>query len=599
MDNFFPTDVHVRLEGDKEASFALQGAARNALFKAIMAQKAQPGLPVQIIQYLPDGGFISVMLIDEQKIVTINTVPKTVPENPEEEAVNNPRSIFLLSGIEKGASTVTVMGKDYLRSFKPTPSCAKAHNLNPAYHDNQRLATTDNQPKASMYSGAMKRVVAAVEGLGKITDASTQYLTPEPITRVVLNKYYSSSTITHGIIKTGPKNHWLIEISATRGVLAMPLPLINSTVGKVYAGKMRQIGDTGALAVCLEFGGLPSGETFPTSTALTTAIAKGKVLQLATAADLDPYYKAVTGETHTIVWSWAFPETGNEAQNVRYVYKKLPGDPLFSLMGERWGIQIVLSKHDKSAVFPKPVGTGSATLVPYESGRITLETCIRLYGSASSETCTLVLNNYISLFTANKVMTWERTKRTVDSYQGGDGFGAPLYVFYLGDKLERVNYTPLYYYSPYTTSPSAIVTTSVDLRHINNTPPDASNYYFSYDYAVIPGFCREGVLIGTTYRTHGSGSTYGVRVVAALDRIGIAEVEVVDFGGFPPSTAFPVYFGAVINPGKTVAYNITKSLDYSKPFYGLPYTSPGYFTYNLLSGSEPITLDQTTFIGGY
>lgn len=501
MSEFFPTDVKVRLEGDKEASWALRGAARNILVKALIRQRAQPGLPVQLIQYLPDGGFISVMLIDEQKIITINTIPKVEVEKIDTEGVEPGNAIYVLCGIEKGATTVTVDGKEYLRSYAPSPSTSKSHRIPSGYHDNQRLATTHNQTKAGMYSGAMKRVVAAVEGLGKITDTSGQYLTPETATRIVRNQYATSSTKTQGIYKAGPKNHWLVEISAANGIIAMPLPLINSTKSASYIEYLRRIGDTGGLEICLEFGGLPSGETFPTGTDLTTAITRGKVLRLKTAADLDGYYKAVTGETHSSPFSWAFNNSGNRAVNTRFNYKKLTGDPKFSVNAELWEIDITLSLHDKTKVAPNPVGSGSASVSMVDDGRISLGCVRNFWASGGQERLAPALINFTSLTNVMDLNDINGQGNVGQDYSS-EGWGATIYAFFEGDRLELVKYVPPYKWSEWYTvqvvqvdpppsvdrekldmnvgpwynwsysggrisSPGAIVSTSVDLRKLS------------------------------------------------------------------------------------------------------------------------------------
>ena len=43
--------------------------------------------------------------------------------------------------------------------------------------------------------------------------------------------YSYGFTRTHGIYKAGTKNHWLVEVSAANGVLAMPLGLGHTELG--------------------------------------------------------------------------------------------------------------------------------------------------------------------------------------------------------------------------------------------------------------------------------------------------------------------------------------------------------------------------------
>jgi len=607
MTDYFPTDVKLHLEGDKTAAMDLIGEARNLFYKATLQHGTNTNAPTQLVRYLPDGGVISVLLIDQQKIVTILSPPKPVPLEPKQGEEHNFDILYVLCGIEKGATTVTIMGKDYLRSFKPTPSTAKAHNVTNAYHDNLRLATTDNQTKAGMYTSAMKRVVAAVEGLGKIKDSSPQYLTPEPTVRVVLNKYLATYATTHGIYKAGPKNHWLIEISAARGVLAMPLPLIRSTVGKVYESYVRRIGDLGGLALCLEFGGLPSGETFPTGTALTTAITKGKVLQLLTASDLDPYYKAVTGETHTYLDSWAFAETRPDIHNVRFNFKKLPGNRLFSMSGEHWKITLSLSKHNLSAVFPKPVGVGSAVLSMEHTGLISKDALRNLWVAGADERLSPPLFTYGTI-----------SMRSIDNYGYGSPkwnneyenpanilqelteFGCYVRIFFDGDRMERVKYTPMAYLSPSVISIAAIVSDRADTRLTSAAGSPLP-------YSIFPGYCREGFISVRTVNGQFINGAYvnpyqGTFARGVFTGIGAIDMPVdpaAYYYPFRPNPGFPVFFGAVINPGRNYAYVMTKWIATQPALMGLPSVSPGYVTAGLLSNTEPITLAETTFIGNY
>lgn len=676
MTNYFPTDVRVRYDGDKDAGTQYVGAARNLLVRALIRQKAQPGLPVQLIKYLDNGGYISVELIETFKTIIIS-VPKIVePEEPEEEDIEPGHAIYVLCGIEKGATTVTVDGKQYLRSYRPTLATSTSHNITNAYHDNERLANTHNPTKAGYYSGAMKRVVAAVEGLGKIRDSSGFYLTPpSAATRTVMNVYQTTATTTHGIYKAANKNHWLIEISALRGVLAMPLPLIPSTRSKSYRSYLVRIGDTGGLAIYDEFGGLPSGETFPSDPAkLTTAITNKKVLRLLTAAELDPYYKAIYGETHTVLWSWAFRDDGGEVHNVRYNYRKITGEPKYSLSGEHWYIRLSLTPHNKAAVLPDPVGTGTATLTMNSEGKMGKYAMKNFWAGGEGENVYTPLSTYTYLNIMDYTLSNTETS-----------FGCAMYVFFNGNRIEIVKYVPGFIWAAYDESiaiptgeystggcigegyaaigrtgsiysPEAIISSNIDLRRLNVSQiswedvllgahpeptvgsvfayrdlfdpevticipnpnlsislaamtffhgfggydDELSNQFYQY-FAIIPGYCREGVVLNRLGTTSTDTEHHGAYSVGYFDKIGTY------FFGYERNfTALPqpgmiYFFAAVINPGPNLAYIMTRKPVMPSSFTGGPPVSPGYIEYNLLNDPThgTSTTQTITFIGSY
>lgn len=434
----FPPDVRFRFEGDKNLVEESYRDALHLFYKASLQHDTNTNAPTQLVRYLPDGGYISVLLINTQKIVTIMRPPVEVTTTETEQEIN-PQSLYVLCGMETTPTTVTVSGKKYLRTYRPSLATSISHRIPNLYHDNARLAETDGKPKPGAFSGAIKRVVAAVLGLGKILPIG-HYLTPQPSNRIMKNNYTATHASTYGVYKAGVRRWWLVEISATRGILAMPLPIIGITRSKSYRENLRQLGDTGGLAICEEFGGLPSGETFPTGTDLTTAITNGKVLRIATATDLEPYYKSTINEAHTYWHSWAFSESGREAHNVRYVYKKRSGDPKYSIGAQHWGISITLSNYDLSVTAPTPVGAGSATLQMYHDGKLDKKACKQLWGGTNQ--LAPILQNYTS--STLDIMDIDELYFPI-AYVPDDGlpgWGAVVHVFFDGDRLERVKWHP-------------------------------------------------------------------------------------------------------------------------------------------------------------
>ncbi len=559
--DFFPPDVKFRIHGDKQAGEALVGEARNVFFKATLVQQADPHKPVQLVRYLENGGSISVLLIESHKIVTI--VPPYVPpvtEENDQPALDIAAGIYVLCGIIRDSGDVTVGGITYLDDFRPTPSTARAHKVPDAYTNNAKLAHTTPAVAASNYSGTMKRVVAAVQGLGKIKDASGAYLTSTPITRTVVNQYQTYYYQTHGIYKAGPKNHWLIEISGNNGVLAMPLPLINSTRGAGYLKRLVRLGDTGGAAIVREFGGLPSGETFPTGAALTTAIAQGRVLRLLTASQLDGFYAAVSGEAHTLKFSWAFSESGARAVNTRFVYQKTPEDPLkYMLRGQMWEIRINLSKHDLTKARPNPVGTGTATLsLTSDGGRLSKGCCKRFWVGGTGEEVEPPLRNYINLTAMVDLYDLDPTVGNIQVEH--TDWGAVVYAFFDGEFLKTVRWVPSYLWSYGSTA--TLVAFS-------------PTRYFS-----------DGGLDPNTVPVYGSASTGGYVSSPSgfiVDNIDMRELDILSGSSYPK-------YVADIKAWTYVLVDPTPAYDPSDVFYGDTetysyYISPTYWAARLAAAA--------------
>lgn len=375
---FYPTDVHVRYEGDIDAAKALDGDARNVLFKAQLRMQSDTSRMSITSQTVPGGGLIRVLLSDTLKIITI-TMPPVAPVTAEEEEPEYEVVPWLPL---HGWMDTT----DGTNMFMPTPRCARLHSLKPNKKQIvPRLSGFNPLIYACQWTGAMKRAVQAVMGLGIISDPSHEYISgklPSPLTRFVSVKYQSTYLQTHAIVRAEKHNHWLIEVSQERGILAMPLPLIRSTTFADYRAYVIRRGDHETRRILDEFGGLPSGETFPDNdTDLGAAIAAGKVLQLMSEVDL----KAAFYDHHTALnplHGWAFSETTGEARYVNSCYQNFGvkytttefsqfyfqagntianRDPNGGLQMDYWRLKFNLSKHKHWAP-GVTIGTGSVEL---------------------------------------------------------------------------------------------------------------------------------------------------------------------------------------------------------------------------------------------
>lgn len=143
-----------------------------------------------------------------------------------------------------------------------------------------------------MFSGLMAKAVQIIMGYEDMQGQKNKLL------------YNWRAAQTHGIVKDANNTFWLVEIGAD-GVRAMKLRMRRGGAGKTYATRT-------AFSI---FKGYPTGETFPTGTALTDALTNGTVLQLLTTADINPY---LTKESYSSDLGWSFNTNGTEAHNTCY-----------------------------------------------------------------------------------------------------------------------------------------------------------------------------------------------------------------------------------------------------------------------------------------
>jgi hypothetical protein len=375
---YFPPDVSLRIEGDLADARPFLGLARATLQQALNMREASGVQVGQLTRKAGDSGYVRVLLNGPIKIVWISTgrgpVDTTTDEASRKE--NRPERYVadMIHGwVDTGTIVTDEEGVEYLAQYRPTLACWLAHRDNGMprdFHNNSKLpvppaphitgggATQYVWLKPGMYSGTMKRVVQALFGVGLVTDDSNEYTTgeqPDEIRRIIDVEYDYKWARTHGIYKAGDQNHWLVEISFARGVLAMPLPLFPRTKSAGYRERARSAGDTDTVAILDEFGGIPSGEMFPTGAELEDLITEGKVLRLLTADELDDFYgddAAALYDAH----GWAFSESGVGATNVMYRYEAHA--PRFY----HYVLDIDLNQHDITLPPANPVGAGTAQL---------------------------------------------------------------------------------------------------------------------------------------------------------------------------------------------------------------------------------------------
>lgn len=280
----------------------------------------------------------------------------------------------VLSGITKDAALVTLpvvppatTGVTTLRSFKPTRDAwvrqlKSDPNKSPTvFGDENRFGYASEQYgggsaiNASMYSGLMAKAVQLIMGVG-ITDAT-------PTGLAVAYNY--TWAVTHGIVTATDGKLWLIEISATNGVIAMPFAV--------------QLGGSSASEQPVSseahkwFKGLPTGASFPVSgpggtaaAQIAAAITTGSIIRLATPGSLSDFHN----KTPWAAWvGWSFNNKGTEAHNT--CYTRVFGSPVYISTSYHYKLAISIGK-TVAAADRQPnqaLAVGSAVLTLESSGQ--------------------------------------------------------------------------------------------------------------------------------------------------------------------------------------------------------------------------------------
>ncbi len=124
---------------------------------------------------------------------------------------------------------------------------------------------------------------------------------------------------THGCAFDTEGKPWLLRVSS-RGVYAMPLPIIPATATQAFHEFVAEKQDDELLAVLARFGAMPSGEGFPSSESAFEAWRRaGVIIRICDTADFYSHlaYNASCG--------WSFSESGREGVNTCYDYDEAEG----------------------------------------------------------------------------------------------------------------------------------------------------------------------------------------------------------------------------------------------------------------------------------
>lgn len=353
---------HVFVENGPADNEALT-AARRLVVEARRVSDARGLHAYRDYQELADGTQIYVLRHGD-----IGRVHIIVP--PKEEAFASFKSILpdFISGIATAGHIETaVNGARYISGFYPTdtsrirlgigegpldmprlavePDWTRDDLRNPSNNPNAKPYSQVMSIKPSMYSGKMKKVVQFLLGVGypslpgkfdKAYSKAIEQIAPtvglgdayereQRLTEVynqgmkVLydNRFYR----THGIAKAQNGKLWLVQVGQS-GAYAMPLPMWPFSDTEEFREALSQhmdYHDSELEYVLNEFGGIPSGGTFPARAngEFDAWVRAGKVVTMLTSAQTAGPYAM---QPFSTACGWAFNEAGTEAHNVMYEY---------------------------------------------------------------------------------------------------------------------------------------------------------------------------------------------------------------------------------------------------------------------------------------
>lgn len=206
------------------------------------------------------------------------------------------------------------------------------------------LKTQYDQQRATWYSGAMSEVVQIVGGYGRQDFANLPNEKVNPFERARLNlpkewldkvndellglrlpaytgippndgafqfDYRFNKTNAVGFDDSGLP--WLLQIGSN-GVWAMPLPIVPATRTIAFRRYMELVDDKEMLAIIYRFGGMPSGESFPTGKSFESWRRAGAVIKV---CDTSDFYSHIA---YSSACGWSINSSGNEGYNTCYDY---------------------------------------------------------------------------------------------------------------------------------------------------------------------------------------------------------------------------------------------------------------------------------------
>lgn len=204
-----------------------------------------------------------------------------------------------------------------------------------------RTFTQYHKLRATWYSGAMSEVVQIIGGYGR---QDTDDLPDKPLERKRFNlptrvnksvrayianqrlpaytglpefegkyKYEYRHALSNAVSFDDAGKPWLLQINP-RGIHAMPLPLIPATTAPAFREYMADVDDDEILHVLDRFGGLPSGELFPTGDDFQAWYRAGVIIKV---CDTSEFYKHYP---FYLACGWSFNSKGTEGFNTGWSF---------------------------------------------------------------------------------------------------------------------------------------------------------------------------------------------------------------------------------------------------------------------------------------
>ena len=118
---------------------------------------------------------------------------------------------------------------------------------------------------------------------------------------------------TNGVGFDSSNKPWLLQVGSS-GVWAMPLPLIPATTTKAFKLYMEQVQDNEIISILNRFGGMPSGETFPTGNSFQAWRRAGVIIKV---CDTSDFYSHIA---YSSACGWSFNNNATEGYNTCYEY---------------------------------------------------------------------------------------------------------------------------------------------------------------------------------------------------------------------------------------------------------------------------------------
>lgn len=311
----------IRLEGDRDKALMLVPRGKLLLHRVQSLMTAAKVSTYSKYERVDDESYIRVLCTKSLNIISISVKPEFVDEVTPKGKKHDRVIDVLYSGFVFDGLIETVKEPDreftVLNSFTPTLNCVKNAKINEGEQNFSPLAielsedfpelAIDNPVKTysqfttlrpSMYSGGMAKAVQYLMGKQKQIRYDYKYAR------------------THGILRSfETKFPWLIEVSITRGVLAMPLPIVRGSYTEGFIQSILKSEKEDEIAVIEALKCLPTGGLIPDD--ITEGVKSGYIIQMLTPEQMAEAYQY---SAFSSALGWCFSDFGDEAHSVGYKY---------------------------------------------------------------------------------------------------------------------------------------------------------------------------------------------------------------------------------------------------------------------------------------